>query len=620
MASPAEGKPVASLTRDVATEAGLDPVLMAVLASRFDTIVREMSNTLFRTSRSSVLNMARDFSCSIVTGDDELLAAAEGLQVHVLGAGLQTRWLRRLHPDMADGDAYLHNDPYLGNTHTADHTLLVPVYVDGEHVFTTSAKAHQADCGNAEPTTYMAFARDLYEEGGLNFPCVRIQRGRADVADIIRMCQRRIRVPEIWYGDYLASLGAARIGERRLHELADRYGMDTLRRFVTAWLSYSERLAAAAIARLPAGRLTATSTHDALPGIEDGIPIKVTIDIEPAAGRITVDLRDNPDCVPAGFNLSEAASTSGAVIGVLNALPEDLPRNSGTFRRIDVLLREGCVVGIPTFPACASLATTNVLERVINPVQAAFAQLGRGAGLAEGGGASSTGFGVISGTDPRAGNRPFINQLIMGSNGGPGTPSCDGWITYCMPDAAMVVYTDSVEVIEQRYPILVRSVRLKPDSGGPGEFRGAPATEVDYGPRFGPVTVYFFADFAANPAQGVWGGMPGSVASVTHIAADGSEHPLPSIGDITLQPGEWLRGSEAGGGGYGDPLDRDPLRVLADVTEGWVTPGAATETYGVALIKTAAGWELDPAAPADRTAASASSAVTIQPPGRLPPG
>jgi N-methylhydantoinase B len=580
------------LARDVAGEAGLDPVLLAVLASRFDTIVREMSNTLFRTSRSSVLNMARDFSCCIVTAQDELLSAAEGLQVHVLGAGLQTRWLRELHPDMADGDAYLHNDPYLGNTHTADHTLLVPVFLDGEHVFTTSAKAHQADCGNAEPTTYMAFAKDLYEEGGLNFPCVRIQRNRADVADIIRMCQRRIRVPDIWYGDYLASLGAARIGERRLHELAERYGTGTLRKFITAWLGYSERLTAAAIGRLPAGRLTAASSHDPLPGLDAGIPVTVTVDIEPGAGQITVDLRDNPDCVPAGFNLSEASSTSGAVIGVLNALPEDLPRNAGTFRRIKVLLRDGCVVGRPGFPASASLATTNVLERVINPVQAAFAQLGRGAGLAEGGGACSTGFGVISGTDPRAAGRPFINQLIMGSNGGPGTPVCDGWVTYCMPDAAMVVYTDSVEVIEQRYPILVRSVRLLPDSGGPGEFRGAPATEVDYGPRFGPVTVYFFADFAAHPAQGVWGGQPGSVASVTHIAADGSEHPLPAIGDITLEPGEWLRGCEAGGGGYGDPLARDPARVLADVNEGWITPDAARAAYGVTLTRSPTGWQL----------------------------
>ena len=144
----------------------LDQVLIAVLANRFEAIVREMTNTLFRTGRSSVLNMARDFSCSIVTADDQLLAAAEGLQVHVLGAGLQTASMRELHPDAVEGDAFLHNDPYLGNTHTADLTLLVPVFVDGEHVFTACAKAHQADCGNADPSTYMPYARTSTRRAG----------------------------------------------------------------------------------------------------------------------------------------------------------------------------------------------------------------------------------------------------------------------------------------------------------------------------------------------------------------------------------------------------------------------------------------------------------------------
>ncbi len=115
----------------VAVARDLDPTLMAVLAHRFEGIVREMTNTLFRTGRSSILNMARDFSCSIITADDQLFAAAEGLQVHVLGAGLQTSSMRELHPDLREGDAYLHNDPMLGNTHTADHTILVPVFVGG---------------------------------------------------------------------------------------------------------------------------------------------------------------------------------------------------------------------------------------------------------------------------------------------------------------------------------------------------------------------------------------------------------------------------------------------------------------------------------------------------------
>ena len=260
----------------------------------------------------------------------------------------------------------------------------MPVFLDGEHVFTASAKAHQADCGNAEPTTYMAFAKDVYEEGGLNFPCVRIQRDYGRRRRTSSGCAgARIRVPEIWYGDYLAALGAARIGERRLHELADavrgRAPSEVHHRVARLLRA---RMAAAPSASCPRAAWSRQSSHDPLPGIEEGIPVRVVVDIDAEAGRITVDLRDNPDCVPAGLNLSEASSTGGAVIGVLNALPEDLPRNAGTFRRIEVLLREGCVVGKPGFPSSASLATTNVLERVINPVQAGVrpARPGRRAG------------------------------------------------------------------------------------------------------------------------------------------------------------------------------------------------------------------------------------------------
>src|SRR5690606_18027988 len=124
--------------------------------------------------------------------------------------------------------------------------------VDGVHLFSACAKAHQADCGNSLPTTYMPNARDVYEEGALVFPCVRIQQNYRDMDDIIRMCRSRIRAPEQWYGDYLAALGAARIGERGLHALVDKYGMDTIRTFIEEWFDYSERRAADAIGKMPA--------------------------------------------------------------------------------------------------------------------------------------------------------------------------------------------------------------------------------------------------------------------------------------------------------------------------------------------------------------------------------
>jgi N-methylhydantoinase B len=560
----------------------LDGVLLAVLANRFEAIVREMTNTLFRTGRSSVLNMARDFSCSIVSADDELLAAAEGLQVHVLGAGLQTESMRELHPDLAEGDAFLHNDPYLGNTHTADFTLLVPVFHEGEHVFTACAKAHQADCGNAAPSTYMPYARDLYEEGGLNFPCVQIQRDYHDIDDIVRMCRRRIRVADMWYGDYLAMVGAGRIGERRIKETIERYGAETIKSFVDSWLDYSEQRAEAALRELPSCTLAGSSPHDPMPGHPDGIPVGVEIEIDGEAGRVVVDLTDNVDCLDNGLNLSRCSAMAGSVIGIFNCLDPDLPHNAGSFRRVEVKIREGSAIGGLEFPHSASVATTNLLNRLINSVQSALAAMGDGHGLAEGAGAMGVGFAVFSGHDSRSGS-PYVNQMVIGNNGGPGSAKADGWITYAMPDCAKTVYIDSVEVLEQRYPLRIRSLRLQTDSGGAGAFRGGPASEIVYGPVADPMQSFYFADFAVNPPQGVLGGGPGTAARAAKIEADGTESPRDAIGDVELAPGEWVLGVESGGGGFGSPLDRDPERVLTDVLEGWVSAEHAHETYGVVL-------------------------------------
>lgn len=571
------------LDDELQLDSQLDSTLLAVLSHRFEAVVREMANTLFRTGRSSILNMARDFSCSIITADDELLAAAEGLQVHVLGAGLQTRSMHELHPDLRQGDAFLHNDPMFGNTHTADHTILVPVFVDGEHLFTTSAKAHQADCGNAEPSTYMAYAEDVYAEGGLLFPCVRVQEDYRDVEDIIRMCRRRIRVPDVWYGDYLAALGSARIGERRLTEVVRRYGADTIRAFASNWLDYSERRMEHALKQLPARRISVTSRHDPLPGLPEGIEVRAEIEVDPEAGRVSFDLRDNPDCVPFGLNVSKSCAISACVIALLNCLEDDIPRNAGAFRRIEVLLRDGSAIGGLTEPYSASVSTTNVLNRLINAAQVAFCQLGEGAGLAEGGGALGVGFAVFSGTQPNT-CEPYVSQLVSGNNGGPASSRNDGWITYAMPDCAKTIYIDSVEMLEREYPIHFKSLRLLTDSGGPGRYRGGPASEIVYGPRETPLRVFYMADFAIGAPAGVVGGHPGMPASVRVIDENGTSRHVDPVGDSLLLRGQWISGCESGGGGYGDPLDREPEMVAFDVLERWVSPVAAREIYGVVLV------------------------------------
>ena len=246
--------------------------------------------------------MARDFSCALITGDNRLLASAEGLPVHVIGMEFLAEAVTDLHDDIREGDAFLHNDPYLGNTHPADHVILVPVFCEGEHVFTAAAKAHQADCGNAQPTTYMPYARDVYEEGGLIFPAVRVQRDYEDIDDVIRMCRRRIRVPDQWYGDYLA------MRRRRAHRrgaprrsCAPSTAARRIEQFVEEWFDYSERRIAHVISQHAEGRRSSATAATTRSGpLPDGIPINVKVTVDPDAGTIEIDLTDNIDCLPAG--------------------------------------------------------------------------------------------------------------------------------------------------------------------------------------------------------------------------------------------------------------------------------------------------------------------------------
>ena len=373
---------------------------------------------------------------------------------------MQSRW-RRVHPNFCAGEAFLHNDPYQGNSHAADTQVIVPVFVDGEHLFTAITKAHMVDCGNSLPTTYMPMARDVYEEGAVIFPCVRVQKNYEEVRDIIRMAERRIRGFDVWYGDYLAGLGAVRLAERRLKEFCGSFGVDTVKQFIVEWLDYSERMAAAKIATLPAGRITGKTCLDPFPGAPDGIPLKVTIDVDPEVGKVTVDLRDNPDCVPNGLNLTQSTAYNAGMVGVLNVLnskanPDQLivPSNAGTFRRIEVLLRENCVVGIPRHPVSTSVATTTVSDRVIGMVMMAFADLGEGLGLGEPCYGSGPYMAVISGQDPRR-KGYFIFQLFAGTAGGPAGPEGDGWLMELVAGAGGLLYTDSSELVEQKNPLVI---------------------------------------------------------------------------------------------------------------------------------------------------------------------
>ena len=563
----------------------IDGVRLAILTSRFEGIARKMANTLLRSGRSGVLNTARDFSCCVVTADCRLLATAESLPIHVLsGPDLMVRSIFEFHSQPRPGDAFLHNSPYHGCSHAADFTILVPVCDEQERCrFVVVAKAHQADCGNSQPTTYMGGARDVYEEGALIFPAVMIQRCYRDIEDIVRMCRQRIRVPEQWWGDYLATLGAARIGESEIKALAAEVGWDVLDNYADQWFAYSERRMIEALHAVPAGSVTRTSTHDPFPGTPpEGVPVTVRVTARPDDATIEVDLRDNPDSLPCGLNLSEACARTAAMVGVFNSIDHTVPKNAGSFRRIRVQLREGCVVGIPKHPTSCSVATTNVADRVANAVQAAIAELKDGIGMAEAGAVIPPAVGVISGRNPRTGE-PFVNQVFLAMTGGAGAPRTDAWMTIGHVGNAGLCYIDSIEIDEVNYPIFIKSRYLVQNTEGAGRHRGAPSASAEFGPEGCTLELGYDSDGFINSAKGTRGGMNGAPSRQFKRTRNGELESLDPCAQITLQPGEFVLSRSCGGGGYGSPLERDPERVRADVLEGYVSVERAHDVYGVVL-------------------------------------
>lgn len=570
------------MAAEATPKTNLDMFTMVVLRRRIEAIIREMTNALFRSGRSGVLNTAMDFSCSLTDASFRSVSVALGLPVHVgavhlIPEAISTKFGKKV----AQGDCFANNSGYLGNTHCADFTLCAPVFYEGQLMFYSIARAHLGDMGFPQPTTYNPGARDVYEEG-LMLPCVRIQRNYEDVPEVIDICRANIRVPDQFYGDYLATLSAVRTGERRLAELCAKYGVDVIKAFLDEFQQYAERMAVDAIRKLPAGTVTREMRYDSeIAEYPDGIPVRATVTVDPKEARVVVDLMDNVDNLPLGINMTESTVLASCMTAVLNVLGADIPRSSGAFSRIEVRMREGSAIGKPKFPAATSAATTNLCHALTPHIQSMFAELADGLGTAYGTIGMPASCPVVSGKDSRHEGKPFVNQVIMGYWGGPALAGHDGWLTYGSGASQGILWQSSVEVTEQQQPIIVEKLEIRQDSGGAGTWEGAPGASCVFRARNDAVRFMVNSASRRFPPPGVRGGLPGASMTVTKQRTDGGTEELPISVDVTLEPGERLISEACGGGGYGDPLARDPERVRRGVAEGWISRERADKVYGV---------------------------------------
>jgi len=575
----------------------VDMFTMVVLRRRLEAIIREMVNALFRSGRSGVLNTAMDFSCCITDSQHRAVSTALGLPIHVAAIDLISRATEaKFGADIHQGDCFANNSAYHGNTHCGDFTLCAPIFVEGELVFYAIARAHLGDMGFPTPTTYSPLSRDLYEEG-LMLPCVRIQRDYKDVAEVLDICKANIRAPEQFHGDYLATLAAVRTGERGIQDLCAKYGVGTVRAFLNQFQAYAGEMATAAIRKLPKGTVSREEKHDSeWDGMPDGIPVRATMAVDPDAGMIDIDLTDNIDNLPLGINLSESTATAACRVAVLTALGPDVPRATGAFQRIRIRMREGSAVGIPKFPAATSTATTSLCHVLNSLIQSLFADLAQGRGAASCTIGNPASCPCVSGNDSRHGGGAFANQVLMGYWGGPGVPGHDGWLTYGGAGAQGMMWQSSVEVTEQQQPVLVECLELGVDSGGAGQWEGGPGAHCIY--RVRDDVVRFTTNAAAHdfPPFGAAGGKQGGASYAWRIGRNRQRVELGNSIDVTLSPGECLESQGCGGGGYGNPLLRDPDRVAWRAREGWISVQRARDVYGVVLDTGGEQFRVDEAA------------------------
>ncbi len=562
---------------------GLDPIDLEVTRNALAAIPEEMNATLIRTAYSPNVKEREDCSCAVFSVDPaadgrdatvELLAQAENIPVH-LGAmpfSVAAAFERFPPADLAPGDAVLLNDPFHGGAHLPDLTLVTPVFVDGALVAAVANRAHHADVGGARGGSVAADSTEIYQEG-LRIPPVKLFDGGDPVDAVFDTILANVRTPEERRGDLRAQRAANETGRRRFEDFAAERA--DLRAATTAVTNYAERRTRAAIRELPDGEYAFADRLD-----DDGrgnraLPIRATVTVDDDA--VTVDFAGTADATEGPVNAVFAVTASATYYAVRAVTDPEVPPNAGCYRPVEILTPENSVVDAEP-PAAVVGGNLETSQRVTDVVLGAFAEAVPDRVPAAGQGTMNN--VTLAGADPRGngadgGAYAFYETQAGGSGGFAGG---DGM------DAVHVHMSNTLntpaEVLETAYPLRIRRYELRPDSGGAGRYRGGLGLRRDVEVVDHEATVSLLAERHHSRPYGLAGGDPGANGAAL-LNPDGDREVLPAKCTRELPPGSVLSVRTPGGGGHGDPADRDREAVLRDLRLGKVSPAAAAERYGV---------------------------------------
>ncbi len=571
------------------TEFAVDPVEFELIINGLGSIVDDMALTIVRTAYSNVVRDNMDFSTALCDRNGDLIAQGLTVPLH-LGSvpDAMASLLKEFGNDIRAGDVWIMNDPFSGGMHLPDVFIVKPV-VDaaGSLVGFGVTIAHQTDVGGRVAGGNASDSTEIYQEG-VRIPPLRLYRAGEPNETFFTLFLTNVRVPDKVMGDLRAQLAACRIAEERLLELRKRFGRTRFERYLSELLEYTERLVRSEIVAMPDGRYEFTDYID-----DDGInpeSITITVALTVEGDAIDVDFDGTSPQVKGAINSTFSVTKSMAYAAIRCMLPPEIPNNAGLFRPISVKAQPGSIVH--ALPPAAVAARGLTAFRMGDTLLGALAQIMPERAIAAGEGGNS---GISIGGYDRE-RQPFIYvEFICGCWGArAGQDGIDG-ITNPFSDLS----NNPVEVIEAEHPLRVEAYELIPDSGGAGKFRGGMGVRKRIKFLEEEAVLQVRSDRMAHRPYGLAGGHPGAPTRNV-LFADGEERLMPSKFTEWIRTGDTLDHFQAGGGGYGDPFERDPRAVLADVHDGLVSPEGAFADYGV-VIDTETGVVDDEATSALRT-------------------
>lgn len=551
----------------------IDPIALAVVHGSLMMVTSEMDLAQEKTSFSPIISEAMDRANGIYAADsgELIVQGARGLPLFIGVMEATVRAVIDRRNSLKPGDVVIINDPYLGGTHLMDVRLVAPFFHEGRVWAWLANSAHWADIGGSVAGGFSSNTTEVHQEG-LRLPPIRICREGEIDQDLLEVILANCRVPEERIGDLKAQLGALTVGERRLRGLIQRYGTQTVESVIAEVRWRAETQMRAHIEAIPDGVYSFEAPMDS-----DGIgndPLWVRLDLEVRGSDLHLDFsRSSPAC-RGPLNTPFATTRSAALIGVRHVFP-DVLMNAGCFVPIHIAEPKGTFLHAE-YPRPVAGAAAECSQRVVEAVLGALG--GAVPHRAYAGPFGTAGNFSLGGYDPKR-QRHYVMYYFSGGGYG-GYWEGDGHTNACATIA--FTQTQPFEVLESHYPVLFEEARIRQASAGAGKYRGGFGMSYRVKLRRGEATAAFMMDHGRFPPFALAGGLTGAMTEIEVCQGGTITRPahVSKGSGYELQPGDWVQVRTPGGGGWGNPLEREHALVARDVSRGYLTMARAAADYG----------------------------------------